>query len=171
MDAEWKIEQARRTEDVALSADPRIQNSEGAAFNSYLGTRVFANSRGFTGSYRTSSCGMSVSPVAKQNGSMERDYWYSSSRAAADLESAELVGKRAAERALRRLNPRKVATQKAPVIFEPRTARALLDDLFGAVNGSADLSPGVVSGGETGREIASDRLTVIDDATMPGLFG
>ena len=65
MEAEWKIEQARRTEDVALSADPRIQNSEGAAFQSYLGTRVFANSRGFTGSYRTSSCGMSVTPIAK----------------------------------------------------------------------------------------------------------
>jgi PmbA protein len=171
MDAEWKIEQARRTEDVALSADPRIQNSEGAAFQSYLGTRVFANSRGFTGSYRTSSCGMSVTPVAKQNGSMERDYWYSSSRSALGLESAELVGKRAAERALRRLNPRKVATQKAPVIFEPRTARALLDDVFSAVNGSAVYRQASFFAGKLGEKVASDRVTVIDDATMPGLFG
>jgi PmbA protein len=171
MDAEWKIEQARRTEDVALSADPRIQNSEGAAFQSYLGTRVFANSRGFTGSYRTSSCGMSVTPIAKENGSMERDYWYSSSRAAAGLESAELVGKRAAERALRRLNPRKVATQKAPVIFEPRTARALLNDVFGAVNGSAVYRQASFFAGKLGEKVASDRVTVIDDATMPGLFG
>lgn len=171
MDAEWKIEQARRTEDVALSADPRIQNSEGAAFQSYLGTRVFANSRGFTGSYRTSSCGMSVTPVAKQNGSMERDYWYSSSRAASGLESAELVGKRAAERALRRLNPRKVATQKAPVIFEPRTARALLNDVLGAVNGSAVYRQASFFAGKLGEKVASDRVTVIDDATIPGLFG
>jgi PmbA protein len=171
MEAEWKIEQARRTEDVALSADPRIQNSEGAAFQSYLGTRVFANSRGFTGSYRTSSCGMSVTPVAKQNGSMERDYWYSSSRAASGLESAELVGTRAAERALRRLNPRKVATQKAPVIFEPRTARALLDDVFGAVNGSAVYRQASFFAGQLGEKIASDLVTIVDDATMPGLFG
>ncbi len=171
MEAEWKIEQARQTEDFALSADPRIQNSEGAAFQSYLGTRVFANSRGFTGSYRTTSCGLSVTPVAKQNGSMERDYWYTSSRNASGLESAELVGKRAAERALRRLNPRKVATQKAPVIFEPRTARTLLGDVFGAVNGSAVYRHASFLAGKLGEKIASERLTVIDDATMPGLFG
>jgi PmbA protein len=171
MEAEWKIEQARLTEDFALNADPRIQNSEGAAFQSYLGTRVFANSRGFRGSYRTSSCGMSVTPIAKVNGSMERDYWYSSSRAASGLESAELVGKRAAERALRRLNPRKVATQRAPVIFEPRTARALLDDVFSAVNGSAVYRQASFLAGKLGEKVASDRLTVIDDATMPGLFG
>ncbi len=55
---EWKIEQAKRAEDAAFSVDPRIQNSEGASFDSYLGRRVFANSRGFVGSYRTSSCGL-----------------------------------------------------------------------------------------------------------------
>ncbi len=171
MEAEWKIEQARATEEFALNADPRIENSEGAAFQSYLGTRVFANSRGFTGSYRTTSCGLSVTPVAKQNGSMERDYWYTSSRTASGLESAELVGKRAAERALRRLNPRKVATQKAPVIFEPRTARSLLGDLFSAVNGSAVYRQASFLAGKLGEKIASERLTVVDDATMPRLFG
>jgi PmbA protein len=171
MEAEWKIEQARRTEEAALSADPRIENSEGAAFQSYLGTRVFANSRGFTGSYRTSSCGMSVTPIAKYNGSMERDYWYSSSREASGLESAELVGKRAAERAVRRLNPRKVATQRAAVIFEPRTARMLLNDVFSAVNGSAVYRQASFLAGKLGEKIGSERLTVIDDATIPGLFG
>src|SRR5207244_4125501 len=72
--AEWKIAQAKEAEAAALSFDPRIQNSEGASFDSYLGTRYFATSAGFTGSYQTSSCGLSVSPVAKDNGSMERDY-------------------------------------------------------------------------------------------------
>jgi PmbA protein len=87
------------------------------------------------------------------------------------LESAELVGTRAAERALRRLNPRKVATQKAPVIFEPRTARALLDDVFGAVNGSAVYRQASFFAGKLGEKIASDLVTIVDDATMPGLFG
>ncbi len=171
MESEWKIAQAREAEQAALAADPRIQNSEGAGFTSYLGTRVLANSRGFLGSYRTSSCGLSVTPVAKSNGSMERDYWYSSARAARGLESAESVGKRAAERALRRLNPRKIATQKAPVIFEPRTARALLGDVFGAVNGSAIYRQASFLAGKLGERVASGLLTVIDDATMPGLFG
>ena len=87
METDWKIAQAKRAEEVAFATDPRIQNSEGASFDSYVGRRVFVNSRGFSGSYRTSSCGLSVSPVAKQNGSMERDYWYTSARAASKLES------------------------------------------------------------------------------------
>lgn len=171
METEWKIAQAKRAEEAAFAADPRIENSEGASFESYAGRRVFANSRGFVGSYRTSSCGLSVSPVAKHNGSMERDYWYTSGRAAAKLESAEDVGRRAAERAVRRLNPRKIATQKAPILFEPRTARALLGDLFDAVNGGAIYRQASYLAGKLGEKIAADALTVVDDATMPGLFG
>ena len=171
MDTEWKIAQARQAESAALSADPRIENSEGASFDSHVGRRVFANSRGFVGSYVTSSCGLSVVPVAKQNGSMERDYWHTIARSAASLESPDEVGRHAAERALRRLNPRKADTQKAPVIFEPRTARSLLGDLFDAVNGGAIYRHASFLAGKLGEKIASETLTVIDDATIPGLFG
>ena len=171
LETESKIAQALKAEEVALAADPRITNSEGASFDSYLGSRVFANSLGFAGEYRTSSCGLSVVPVAKQNGSMERDYWQSSARRVSGLESPEAVGKRAAERALRRLNPRKVPTQKVPVIFEPRTARMLLGDLFDAVNGGAIYRHASFLTGKLGEKIASEALTIIDDATMPGLFG
>jgi PmbA protein len=171
METEWKIAQALKAEEVALSADERISNSEGASFDSYLGSRVFANSLGFAGEYRTSSCGLSVVPVAKQNGSMERDYWQSSAREVSRLESPEEVGRRAAERALRRLNPRKVPTQKVPVIFEPRTARSLLGDLFDAVNGGAIYRHASFLTGKLGEKIAAETLTVVDDGTMPGLFG
>jgi PmbA protein len=171
MATEWKIDQAKTAEAAALAFDPRIENSKGAGFESYLGTRVFANSRGFVGSYRTSSCGLSVQPVAKQNGSTERDYWYTSSRSASRMESAEDVGRRAAERALRRLNPRKVDTQKATIVFEPRTSKSLLSDLFDAVSGSTIYREASFLAGKLGEKIASESLTVIDDATMPGLFG
>ncbi len=166
-----KIDAATRAEKAALSADPRIQNSEGASFDSYIGVRVFANSRGFVSSYRTSSCGMSVVPVAKQNGSMERDYWHSAGRHLATLEAPEAIGARAAERALRRLNPRKVATQKVPVVFEPRTARSLLGDLLDAVSGTSIYRHASFLTDKLGEKIASDSLTIVDDATMPGLFG
>ncbi len=168
---EWKIDQARAAEAAALAFDPRIENSKGAGYESYLGQRVFANSRGFVGSYRTSSCGLSVQPVAKQNGSTERDYWYTSSRSASRMESAEDVGRRAAERALRRLNPRKVDTQKAVIVFEPRTSKALLGDLFDAISGSAIYRQASFLAGRLGEKIAAEGLTIIDDATMPGLFG
>src|SRR5439155_3405649 len=137
LETEAKIDRAKRAEKAALAADTRIQNSEGASFDSYLGSRVFANSRGFVGSYQTSSCGLSVVPVAKQNGSMERDYWHSAARHLDKVEDPEAIGAKAAARALRRLNPRKVATQKVPVVFEPRTAQSVLGDIFDAVNGSS----------------------------------
>ena len=171
METEWKIAQAIRAEQTALEFDPRIENSEGAGFDTYLGSRAFVNSRGFQGSYRTSTCGLSAVPVAKANGQMERDYWSSASRRASGLESAEEVGRKAAERAIRRLGARKVATQKVPVIFEPRTARSLLGDLFDAVNGGAIYRDASFLAGKLGERVASEHLTIIDDATIPGLFG
>jgi PmbA protein len=171
LEPDWKIAQAQQAEEAALNADPRIQNSEGGSFDSYLSHYVFANSRGFVGGYRTSSCSLTVAPVAKSNGSMERDYWHSASRRATGIDSPEQVGFLAAQRALRRLNPRKVDTQKAPVIFEPRTARSLLGELCDAVNGGAIYRNASFLVGKIGEKIASDALTIIDDSTIPGLFG
>ena len=171
MTTEWKIDQALRAEKAALDFDPRIQLSEGASFDSHVGRRVFANSLGFVGSYKTSSCSLSVVPVAKQDGAMERDYWHTTARSAAGLESPESIGRIAAERALRRLNAKKVATQKVPVIFEPRTARQFLGDIFDAVNGSSIYRHASFLAGKLGEKIACDTLTVVDDATIPGLFG
>jgi PmbA protein len=166
-----KIEMAKRAEAAALDFDPRIQNSEGAGFSTSHSRRVFANSRGFVGSYRTTSCGLSVSPIAKQDASMERDYWYTAARFLDQLESPEYVGRAAAERAIRRLHPRKVPTQKTPVVFEPRTARALLGDIFDAVNGSSIYRHASFLAGKLGEKIAAEGVTIVDDATIPGLFG
>jgi PmbA protein len=171
MTTEWKIDQAMRAEKAAFDFDTRIQLSEGASFDSHIGRRIFANSRGFLGGYRTSSCSLSVVPVAKQDGLMERDYWHTSARNSGRLESPESVGRIAAQRAIRRLNARKVPTQKVPVIFEPRTAGQLLGDIFGAVNGGAIYRHASFLAGKLGEKIASDALTVVDDATIPGLFG
>src|SRR6185437_10601023 len=124
-----KIEMARRAEEAALSADPRISNSEGASFDTHLGRHIFANSRGFSGEYRSSYCSLSTVPVARDGDSMERDYWYTLARSFSGLEPAEQVGRKAAARALRRLHPVKVPTQKAPVIFDQGAARSLLDNI------------------------------------------
>ncbi len=166
-----KIELARATEAAALETDPRISNSEGGSFDSHLGRRVFANSRGFTGSYQVSHCSLSTSPVAREGDSMERDYWYSMARGAAGLDRPEHIGRIAAERALRRLGARKVETQRVPVMFEPRTARSLLDSIFEAVHGESVYRQSSFLAGKLGEQVASEKLTVIDDGTLPGLFG
>lgn len=166
-----RIELARRAERAAMDADPRITNSEGGSFDSSAGRRVFANSRGFMGEYRYTSCSLTAQPVAKDNGAMERDYWSSAARYPSGLESPEEVGKLAAARVLRRLNPRKVATQRCPIIFEKRVARSIVGHIFDAVNGGAVYRKSSFLAGKLGERIASDCLTLIDDATIPGLFG
>lgn len=171
IDTERRIELARETEEAALATDARITNSEGASFSAYSGQRVFANSEGFTGEYRSSSCSLGVSPVARQDGLMERDYWSSSARRFAALESPEAIGRSAAERAVRRLGARKIPTQKAAIVFEPRTARSLLGHIFDAVDGDSIYRDASFLAGKLGERVASEAVTLIDDGTMPGLFG
>jgi PmbA protein len=166
-----KIEMARRAEEAALATDPRISNSEGASFDSHLGHHVFANSRGFAGEYRTSYCSLSAVPVAREGESMERDYWFSMARSFSDLEKPEDIGRIAAQRALRRLGARKVETQRVPVVFEPRTARSLLDHIFEAVHGVSIYRQESFLAGRLGEKVASESVTIIDDGTIPGLFG
>jgi PmbA protein len=168
---EERISLAKRAEAAALAVDPRITNSEGASFDSSVNGRVFANSRGFLGSYRSSYCSISAVPVATQNGSMERDYWYTIARNYKGLEDPETVGRKAAERALRRLGAVKVETQRVPVVFEPRLARSLLGHIFEAVEGRAIYRKASFLAGKLGEKIADERITLIDDGTMPGLFG
>jgi PmbA protein len=166
-----KIHLAKRAEEAALAADARISNSEGASFDTHTGRHVFANSRGFAGEYRTSYCSLAVSPVASDGDSMERDYWYTMARGPQGLEAPEEVGRIAARRALRRLHAVKVETQKVPVVFEPRTARSLLDNLFDAVHGMSIYRHESFLAGKLGEKVASDKVTVVDDGTLPGLFG
>ncbi|HXM45126.1 MAG TPA: TldD/PmbA family protein [Bryobacteraceae bacterium] len=168
---ELKIDMARRAEDAALRADPRIANSEGASFDTHVGRHAFANSRGFAGEYRASYCSLSTVPVAREGESMERDYWSTTARGFAGLEKPEDVGRIAAQRAVRRLGARKVETQKVPVVFEPRTARSLVDNIFDAVHGGAVYRNESFLAGKLGERVASEKLTVIDDGTIPGLFG
>jgi len=171
LETEVKIEAARRAERAALDADPRIFNSEGASFDTHLGRHIFANSRGFAGEYRSSSCSLSTVPVARDGESMERDYWYTLSRSFSGLEPPEEVGRKAARRALRRLNPVKVPTQRVPVVFDQGAARSLLDNIFEAVHGMSIYRHESFLAGKLGERVAAENVTVIDDATIPGLFG
>jgi PmbA protein len=168
---EWKIEQAKKAEAAAFAVDPRISNSEGASFDTHTGHTVFANSLGFCESYRSSSCSLSAVPVAQDGTRMERDYWYTVARSAEGLEPPEEVGRRAAARTLRRLGARKVATQKVPVVLEPRVARSLIDNIFEAVSGDTIYRGESFLADKLGQKIANEQVTVTDDATIPGLFG
>jgi PmbA protein len=162
-----RIEWARRAEAAAMSADPRITNSDGGSFDASTSRRVLANSRGFTGSYRASYAGISAAPLAVDaNGQMQRDGWWSAARRLPDLESPESVGAEAARRALRRLGARRVATQRVPIVFASEVARSLLGSLSEAASGDAIWRDASFLVGKLGQPIAAPSITVVDDSTM-----
>ena len=132
---EARIEDAKRAEAAARSEDPRIQNSEGSEVSSDFSRLAFGNSAGFFGTYESASHSLFSEPLARDNGSMQRDYWYTVARKLADLEDAEAVGRKAAQRALRRLGAVQIPTCEAPVIFDSVTAPSLLGHLVGCLSG------------------------------------
>src|SRR5262245_997054 len=166
-----KIQMALATEKHALAFDSRITNSEGAEFSNQYGRVIYASSHGFSGEYSGSTFGHSVSPVAAQDGSMQRDYWYSSNRKFAKLENSKSVGEKAAQRVLRRLGARKVKTCEVPVVFDPEMAASLLRNLASGLSGYSLYKGASFLMGKLGSQIGSHLLSVIDDATIPGALG
>jgi PmbA protein len=166
-----KIRTAMETEKAALGFDARISNSEGAEFSNAFGHVIYASSHGFSGEYRGSNFGFSVAPVGSQNGSMQRDYWYTASRKFDRLETPHSVGEKAAMRVLRRLGARKIKTCEVPIVLDPEIAGSLLRHLSSALSGYSLYKGASFLIGKLGTKIASDLVTVIDDGTIPGALG
>lgn len=167
-----RIDYARRAEQAAMSIDKRITNSEGGSFDAADGHKVLANSHGFVGEYRNSYCSVAAVPVAQTDGgSMQRDYWFSVARTLKKLESAEQVGRIAAQRTLRRLGARKVKTARVPIVLDPLMSRTILEHIFEAVNGDSVYRGASFLAGKLGEKIAGDNINVIDDGTIAGGFG
>ncbi len=172
LSAAERIDYARRAEKAATSADPRIVNSDGGSFDAAIGYKVLANSHGFVGDSRRSYCSVSAVPIAQIEGSaMQRDYWYSVAHSLQKLDSPEEVGRIAARRTLRRLGARKVKTAKVPIVFENTVAGALVGHIFEAVNGDSIWRGASFLTGKLNEKIAGDNIQVVDDGTIPGLFG
>lgn len=162
-----RIALARRAEAASLGFDPRITNSQGGHFDAATGRKVLANSRGFLGEYQSSYCGISAAPLATgPDGQMQRDFWSSSARRMANLESPESIGQEAARRALRRLGARRVPTQSVPIVFAPEVARSLMGHLFEAASGDSIWRSASFLAGQLGQSVAAPSITIIDDHTM-----
>jgi PmbA protein len=156
------IERASACEDAARAV-AGITNSEGAEASWSMGRVYLAASNGFAGSYRTSRHSIGVSVLAGQGLAMERDHDFSSTVFAADLEDPETIGRRAGERAVRRLGPKKARTAKVPIVFDPRVAGGLLGHLAGAINGRTVARGTSFLKNKMGERIFAAGLTVVDD--------
>jgi PmbA protein len=194
---EGAIALAREAEDAARAVDARITNSEGATVSSWDADFVFANSQGFAGGFPSSRASIGCGVIATEGESMQRDYWYTSERDPARLEAAPAVGRRAGERALRRLGARRVATAEVPVLFEANVAGSLIGHFVSAASGTSlyrrssflldaagkpvfspivnlDEEPhipgGMASGWFDGEGVATSARRVVDAGVLTGYF-
>jgi PmbA protein len=155
-------EQARACEEAALAV-AGVTNSEGAEAGWSRSTVTLYASNGFAGAYALSRHSVSVSVIAGEGTGMESDYDYATSVYAADLDDPAAVGARAGERAVARLKPRKAATAKVPVIYDPRVSNSLVSHLAGAIGGSAIARGTSFLKDKLGSRILPQGVMVVDD--------
>jgi len=136
LDAELTMQRALACEAAGLD-EAKISNSDGASASASFGLNVFANSDGFVGRRDGTRFAQSCVLIAGEGESMQRDYWYDSRRAYADLESVEDTGREAARRTVQRLGARNIKTCEVPILFTPEIARGLVGHLIAAISGAA----------------------------------
>jgi PmbA protein len=164
-----KLPSVARLEDMARAAEAaglavkNVSKSGGASASAGIGGMVLVTSTGFTHAYLGSRHGVSMQAIAGEGTGMERDYDYSSAIHAGDLLPPEVIGRAAGERAARRLNPRKVATRKVPVVFEPRVAGSLVSHLASAINGASVARGTSFLKDKLGEQIFASGIEIIDD--------
>lgn len=171
IDAAGGIEIARRCEAAARDADPRITNSEGATLSSHQGLRVYGNSHGFVAGYPSTRHSISCSVIAGRDEQMQRDDWYTIARRHEEMEAAEQVGRRAAERAVRRLDARRLSTRQVPVIFAADIATGLFRSFVGAIRGGALYRKSSFLLDHLGKQIFPDFVHIHEQPHLRGALG
>lgn len=158
---------ALRAEHAARGADERITNSEGATVSTGGGVRAYANSHGFCAGFPASSHTLSCSVVAARDGSLERDYWYTTARVPDDLDTPESVGETAASRTTRRLGARQLSTRTVPVVFPADLARGLFGHLVSAITGTSQYRRASFLLDSAGERIFPEFMEIREDPFIP----
>src|SRR5580698_8855375 len=161
-DPETLEERARTAEDAARAV-PGVTNSEAGYAGWSTGAWRLVTSEGFSGLHRASSFSVGAGAIAGEGSGMERGGESRQTRWQSDLPSAEAIGAEAGRRAVSRLNPRKIASTTAPVVFENRLAASILGPLIGAIAG-----PSVARGvsflkNHRGKPLFSSAITITDE--------
>ena len=153
--------------EAAGLAVPGVTKSGGASASAGIGGFVLVTSHGFHGATIASRHGIAMTAIAGDGTAMERDYDFSSALHASDLDGAQAIGRRAGERAVQRLNPRKVATRRVPIVFDSRISGSLVGHLASAANGSSVARKTSFLREKLGAKIFASDINIVDDPLRP----
>jgi PmbA protein len=155
-------ELARRAEAAGLAV-PGVTKSSGAGASRSETSVGIVISNGFAQGYRRTGIGLSMSAISGEGLTMQRDYDYGSAIHFEDLRDPETIGRTAGERAVKRVNPRKVKSQSVPVIYDRRVASGLIGHLLGAINGAAIARGTSFLKDAMGQQVFASGITIIED--------
>lgn len=161
------VEMALECEAAAFAADERIRNADGTTLNTHRGCRAYGNSNGFIGAFCSSRHSLSCVMIAEADGQMQRDYYYDVSRTAGELAAPQAIGRRAAERAVRRLGARPVPTCDVPVLFSAELATGLFGHFLSAISGSNLYRKSSYLEGALGQILFPEWLTLDERPHLP----
>ena len=168
---ERAVELALSCEQAAMAVDPRVRKADGTTLNTHQGCRVYGNSHGFIGGYASTRHSLSCVMIAENDGQMQRDYWYDVARRGDDLQAAELIGRRAAERAAARLGARSVPTGEVPVLFAAELATGLFGHFLAAISGGNLYRKSSFLEGALGQQLFPDWLSLNELPHLRGALG
>ena len=163
-------ERAAACEEAALSV-PKITNSEGVESTWSHTTMHFLASNGFSESYSNTRHALSIAVIARDGDGMERDYESNTVIFADDLNDPVTLGRKAALQAVQRLNPKRIGSQKKPVIFHPRVGSSFLAHLAAAINGASVNQGASFLKNKLGQQIFTKNITVIDNPNLNNGLG
>lgn len=170
MAPEKKIADAKKIESICL-ANKQVKKSYGSSYSTYVGTRYLANSKGFSGSYSSTTCSSGIYLQSGEGDNLFDEGKYDYSRNLNSLMQPEAIAKEAIHRVTRLIGAKKVETQNVPVITEPAMTGGLLGFLYNCVDGDNVYLGQTFLGDKIGEQVGNELITVIDDGTMPGVPG
>jgi PmbA protein len=158
-----QLEEMARAAEAAAMQVKGVSKSGGASASAGIGGVVLVTSTGFSHAYLGSQHGVSMQAIAGEGTGMETDYDFSSALHGSDLDDPEKIGRTAGEKAVAKLNPRKVSTRKVPVIFDWSIAGSIVGHLVGAINGASIARKTSFLKDKMGQQIFAPGINIIDD--------
>jgi PmbA protein len=157
---------AAAAEDAARAV-AGVTNTEEAEASWSRTSLVLVTTGGFAGQTTRTSHTHYVTALAGQGTDMQRDYEYSSATHAADLIAPDIVGRRAGERAVARLNPVRLPSSRLPVVYDPRVAGSLVTHLASAINGASVARGTSFLKDRMGERLFAPGVAIHDDPLRP----
>jgi PmbA protein len=171
MDSKKRIQIAREIEAAALGESERVISAT-AGYNDACSEMVKVHSNGFTGERESTffSAGAEATLKDDANGRTE-DYCYASTRLFRELPDPALLGGEAVKRAARKIGQSKIESGVYDMIVENRSVGRLMYYFYIPLRARSLQQKSSYLEGKLNQQIASDKLTIIDDPFIPRGIG